>query len=118
MSAEETKFTSILLTPAATKAVQDLLIERQLENHALRVYVAGSSCSGFQYGMALESNIREQDNVVEFNGTKVVIDEVSIQYLRGSIIDYIDDPDGGGFRIDNPNEISSCSSGNCNSDCC
>jgi len=110
MLSENTKINTITLTPVAAKAVQDLLSQRQLEGHALRVYVSGRSCSGFQYGMALESNIREQDNIDEFDGVKVVVDEISIQYLQGSTIDYIESPDGAGFKIENPNEDSSCSS--------
>lgn len=109
MLAEQTEF--ITMTPTAVKAVQDLLKKRELEDHALRVFVAGGGCSGFQYGMALEGNIRETDLTAEFGGIKVVVDEVSINYLRGATVDYIDDIMGSGFKIENPNAVSSCGCG-------
>jgi iron-sulfur cluster assembly protein len=91
--------------------VQDLLSKRELEGYALRVFVSGGGCSGFQYGMALENNIREQDNVYEMHDIKVVVDEVSINYLRGATIDYVDEIMGSGFKIENPNAIASCGCG-------
>jgi iron-sulfur cluster assembly accessory protein len=111
--AEQTQTEVITLTPAAAMAVQDLLQQRNLKGYALRVFVQGGGCSGLQYGMALESNIRDQDLSAEFDGVKVVVDEISIDYLRGSTVDYVDGPEGSGFKIENPNPMpSSCS---CNS---
>ena len=106
---EKTK--TLYLTEKAAEAVNNLLEKRNLENYALRVFVQGGGCSGFQYGMALEGKIREQDTVVEEHGVKVVIDEVSIEYLRGASIDYVEDVMGSGFKIDNPNAMSSCGCG-------
>ena len=60
----------------------------------------------------LENNIREQDTVIEEHGVKVVIDEVSIGYMQGASIDYVEDVMGSGFKIDNPNAMSSCGCGN------
>jgi iron-sulfur cluster assembly accessory protein len=102
----------INLTPSAVEAVKALLMKRNLEGYALRVYVSGGGCSGFQYGMALEGNIRPEDFSSEFDGVKVVVDEISIDYLRGASIDYVDDAMGSGFKIDNPNALTSC---NCSS---
>jgi iron-sulfur cluster assembly accessory protein len=94
---------TITLTPGASKAVQDILSERKLEVYALRVYVAGSGCGGAQFGMALENNIRDTDLTFESNGVKVVIDEVSIDYLQGANIDFVNDPQrGAGFLVDSP----------------
>ncbi|MFM8320207.1 MAG: iron-sulfur cluster insertion protein ErpA [Chloroflexota bacterium] len=101
----------ITLTPAATDAVRDLLQKRNLEGYALRVFISGGGCSGFQYGMALEGNIRETDTTTEFNGVKVVVDEVSINYLRGATVDYVDSVMGSGFKIENPNAVSTCGCG-------
>jgi iron-sulfur cluster assembly protein len=103
--------TDITLTPAAAHAVSDLLAKRNLEDYALRVFISGGGCSGYQYGMALEGNIREQDLQFEQDGVKVVIDEVSINYLRGATIDYVEDVMGSGFKITNPNAVSSCGCG-------
>jgi iron-sulfur cluster assembly protein len=111
MLLEETKTEFVTVTPPAIQAVRDLLAKRNLEGYALRVFVSGGGCSGFQYGMALESNIREQDIVDEFDGVKVVVDEVSIEYLHGATIDYVDDVMGSGFKINNPNAVSSCGCG-------
>jgi iron-sulfur cluster assembly protein len=108
---EQTQTEFITLTPAAADAVRGLLEKRNLEGYALRVFISGGGCSGFQYGMALEANIREQDLVAEFDGVKVVVDEVSIEYLRGASVDYVEGVMGSGFKIENPNAISSCGCG-------
>jgi len=109
--AEETRTEVITLTPSAAQAVQTLLQERNLEGYALRLFVQGGGCSGLQYGMALEANIREEDLSCEFDGVKVVVDEISIDYLRGSTVDFVNGPDGEGFKIDNPNPLPACSCG-------
>lgn len=111
MLADQVQTDFITLTPAATQAVQQLLQKRNLEGYVLRVFVQGGGCSGFQYGMALEGNIREADLSGEFDGIKVVVDEISIDYLRGATIDYVDDVMGSGFKIENPNAVSSCGCG-------
>jgi iron-sulfur cluster assembly protein len=111
MLPEETKVEFVELTPSAVVAVKDLLTRKNLEGYALRIFISGGGCSGFQYGMALEQNIREQDHIDEFDGVKVVIDEISIDYLRGAKVDYIDDVMGSGFKIENPNAVSSCGCG-------
>lgn len=101
----------ITLTPSAASAVLELLSKRNLEDYALRVYISGGGCSGFQYGMALEGNVRDNDLVVEEHGVKLVVDEVSIEYLRGATVDYVDEIMGSGFKIENPNAVSSCGCG-------
>jgi iron-sulfur cluster assembly accessory protein len=102
----------ITLTPAAADVVRDLLSKRNLEGYALRVFVSGGGCSGFQYGMALEGNVRESDLVFEHHGVKVVVDEISIDYINGSTIDYVDELMGSGFKIENPNAVAACGCGN------
>ena len=109
--AEQTDVKELDLTLAAADAVKELLKKRDLDGYALRIFVQGGGCSGFQYGMALEANIREEDTVVEQHGVQVVVDEVSIQYMRGASIDYIEDVMGSGFKIDNPNAMASCGCG-------
>lgn len=103
--------TAVNITPAAAQAVKDLLAKRNLEGYALRVFISGGGCSGFQYGMALDNNPRETDLSIEENGVKLVVDEVSIDYLRGATIDYVENLMGGGFKIENPNAISTCGCG-------
>jgi iron-sulfur cluster assembly accessory protein len=111
MLADPVQTEVVTLTPTAVEAVRSLLIKRNLDGYALRVFVSGGGCSGFQYGMALEANIRPQDLTCEYDGVKVVVDEISIDYLRGASIDYVDDVMGSGFKIENPNAISSCGCG-------
>ena len=111
MLRENIQTNAISITPAAAQAVRELLEKRELEGYALRVFISGGGCSGFQYGMALEGNIRENDLTYETEGVKVVVDEVSIDYLRGSTVDYVDDLMGSGFKIDNPNAVSTCGCG-------
>lgn len=112
MTFEQIETQIVTLTPAAATAVRDLLVKRNLEDYALRVYVQGGGCSGFQYGMALEGKIRDQDLVFEQNGVKVVVDEISIDYLNGSTIDYVEGVMETGFKIENPNAVSACGCGN------
>lgn len=108
---EKTQTAQITLTTAAADAVQELLAKRELSDLALRVFVSGGGCSGFQYGMALEDNIRETDIVSEQHGVRLVIDEISINYLDGATVDYVDEVMGSGFKIENPNAVSTCGCG-------
>lgn len=111
MTAEVLTEEIITITPTAAQAVRELLEKRDLPGYALRVFVSGGGCSGLQYGMALEENIRESDFSSEVDGIKIVVDEISINYLRGSTVDYVDDLMGSGFKIENPNAVSSCGCG-------
>ena len=108
---EQTQTDQITLTAAAADAVRELLAKRNLEGYALRVFVSGGGCSGFQYGMALEGNVRENDLSINQHGVKVVVDEISINYLAGATINYVDELMGSGFKIENPNAVSSCGCG-------
>lgn len=94
----------ISLSPAAAQAVQNIMAEKNLEGYALRIYASGGGCCGAQFGMALDDNIREIDTTFESDSVKVVVDDVSIDQLRGASIDYVDDPErGAGFIVNNPN---------------
>lgn len=101
----------LTMTPAAAQKVRELLTERNLPNHGLRVFVQGGGCSGLSYGMAFEENIYPQDNVVETDGIRLIIDPTSLMYMQGSEIDFVDSLMGGGFAINNPNAVSSCGCG-------
>jgi iron-sulfur cluster assembly protein len=106
---EET--TVINITDNALAVVRKLLAEKEVPDHGLRVFVAGGGCSGLQYGMALEAEPRPYDQVIENDGVKVFIDPTSMMYLSGAVIDYEDSIMGGGFKIDNPNAVSTCGCG-------
>ncbi len=101
----------LILTNLAAAKVRSILTERNLPNHGLRVFVSGGGCSGMQYGMAIEGQPREFDTVVETDGVKLYVDPTSMNYLFGATIDYVDNLMGGGFRVDNPNAVSSCGCG-------
>jgi len=101
----------ITLTPLAAETVKRLMAEKELTDHGLRVFVAGGGCSGMQYGMAFEENPQANDEVIELNGVRVIVDPTSLGYLQGVTIDYVDNLMGGGFRIENPNAVSSCGCG-------
>jgi iron-sulfur cluster assembly accessory protein len=97
----------ITLSAAASDAIRNIFAERNLEGYALRVYVAGGGCCSVNFGMALDNNFRDQDTTFESNGVKVVVDEVSIDYLRGATIDFINDPvRGAGFAVESPSAAS------------
>lgn len=94
----------LTLSTAASDAVKGILKERSLEGYALRVYVAGGGCCGVNFGMALDNNFRDVDTTLEIDGVNVVVDEVSIEYLRGATIDFVNDPErGAGFAVSSPN---------------
>ena len=114
----ETLTQSVQLTPAAGEIVRELRRQQNLDdNYALRVYISAQTCSGFQYGMALDNNARPTDSTFECDGIKLFIDETSMQYLVGATIDYIDDSRGKGFLVENPNTTPACSceGGSCGS---
>jgi iron-sulfur cluster assembly accessory protein len=94
---------TITLSTAASDAIKNILTERNLEGYALRVYVAGGGCCSVNFGMALDNNFRDTDTTYEANGVMVVVDDVSIDYLRGATIDFVNDPvRGAGFAVDSP----------------
>lgn len=101
----------LTLTSLAAAKVRSILAERNLPNHGLRVFVAGGGCSGMQYGMAIEGQPREFDTIVETDGVKLYVDPTSMNFLLGATIDYVDNLMGGGFRVDNPNAVSTCGCG-------
>lgn len=109
----------ITLTAEAAQAVQDLISQKNLTGYSLRMYISGGGCSGYQYGMALDNRVRDTDTTYSQHGVQVIVDEVSIQYLRGSIIDFVNEATGSGFKITNPNPMPSCGCGSSSdtSDC-
>lgn len=109
-AAEKTK---VVMTPEAVSAVESLIEKKDLnlQEYFLRLYVQDGGCSGYQYGMALDDTRREGDQLYEDNGVKLVVDQNSLQYLKGSIIDYQEDIMHSGFKIENPNAMHSCSCG-------
>jgi iron-sulfur cluster assembly accessory protein len=102
---------AVTLTATAADKLQKILLEKNLPDHGLRVFVAGGGCSGLQYGMAFEAEARDMDTIVNAHGLKVYVDPVSLEYLSGATIDYVDGLMGAGFRIENPNAVAACGCG-------
>lgn len=107
-SAVETSILSI--TPTAAEKVRELLEQENDPSLALRIFVAGGGCSGLQYGMTLDEE-QDGDTTVEQSGIKVLVDEMSLGYINGSQVDYVDSLMGAGFTVNNPNAVSSCGCG-------
>ena len=102
---------TITLTGEAMSQLKSLLEKEASPDLKLRVFVSGGGCSGLQYGMAFDDAVRPGDEIVEQDGVRVVIDDFSAPYVRGSEIDYVDSLMGAGFTVNNPNAVSSCSCG-------
>src|SRR5436305_6731053 len=103
--------TSIILTEKAASEIKGLFESQGVENAALRVFVSGGGCSGLQYGMAIADEVEEGDVEFEQHGVRILIDPLSMNYIAGASIDYVEDVMGGGFKIDNPNAVRSCGCG-------
>ena len=102
----------INVSPNAATKITELLAEEQKQNSGLRVFVQGGGCSGFQYGLMIEENGQGAgDQVYESHGVKLFVDPISIRYLGGAEVDFVDTVTGGGFTIKNPNATSTCGCG-------
>jgi iron-sulfur cluster assembly accessory protein len=100
----------LTLTSAATTKVLELLQQENDPAVGLRVFVAGGGCSGMQYGMTLDEE-QEGDTLIAQGAIKVFVDEMSLEYLSGSEVDYVDSLMGAGFVVNNPNAVSTCGCG-------
>ena len=107
----ETTTSLINVSPSAASKIQELLSEEGKTGSGLRVFVQGGGCSGFQYGLMIEETGGAGDQVFESNGVRLFIDPVSISYLKGAEVDFVDTVTGGGFTIRNPNAVSTCGCG-------
>jgi iron-sulfur cluster assembly accessory protein len=98
------------LTDRAARRIEEIM-EGEPANTMLRISVEGGGCSGFQYKFDLVDSIASDDVIIAKNAAKVLIDPVSIEYLAGSEIDFVDDLMGASFKIQNPNATASCGCG-------
>ena len=100
----------VSLTPSAADKIRALMAE-DADVSVLRVAIEGGGCSGFQYGLGFDHGAQEGDHEFECEGVKVVVDPFSAPYLRGARVDYLETIQESGFKIDNPNAVSSCGCG-------
>ena len=99
------------LTPAVLAKVSELMAEENDASLALRIYVTGGGCAGFQYGFAFDDERKADDMSVESGDVTVLVDAMSMQYLQGAEIDFEDSLEGSRFVIRNPNASKSCGCG-------
>jgi iron-sulfur cluster assembly accessory protein len=100
----------VSLTPAAAEKIRTLMAEES-DVSVLRVAIEGGGCSGFQYGLGFDRDAQEGDHEFECEGVRVVVDPFSVPYLTGARVDYLETIQESGFKIDNPNAVSSCGCG-------
>src|SRR5207248_482855 len=103
--------TGIVLTEKAAEEIKGLFESQGVVNAALRVFVSGGGCSGLQYGMAIAEEMEEGDVEFSQHGVRILVDPLSMNYIEGASVDYVEDVMGGGFKIDNPNATKSCGCG-------
>lgn len=101
----------ITVSPLALEKIREIKTAKEYTDHALRVFVQGGGCSGLQYGMGFDDNVLEDDTIVEYDDVKIIVDKISLSYIHGSNIDFVESMMGGGFAVNNPNAAASCGCG-------
>ena len=110
MEIQERTESIVSLTPAAAAKIRDLMATEE-DVSVLRVAIEGGGCSGFQYGLGFDRGAQEGDHEFECEGVSVVVDPFSAPYLFGAQVDYLETIQESGFKIENPNAVSSCGCG-------
>jgi iron-sulfur cluster assembly protein len=110
MEIQERTESIVSLTPAAAAKIRDLMATEE-DVSVLRVAIEGGGCSGFQYGLGFDRGAQEGDHAFEYEGVTVVVDPFSAPYLLGTQVDYLETIQESGFKIENPNAVSSCGCG-------
>lgn len=100
----------IALSPAAAARVA-AIAERQGKEPVLRLSVEGGGCAGFQYRFALAEGVEADDIIVETDGVRLAVDDVSLDLVRGSIVDFVESLGGAAFQVRNPQAASGCGCG-------
>ena len=99
------------ITPKATIKVKELMKTDGKEGQALRIKIFPGGCAGFMYDFSFENKSNGDDKVVEVDGLKVFVDNNTLQFLKGSTVDYVETLHGSGFNVNNPNFTHSCGCG-------
>jgi iron-sulfur cluster assembly protein len=102
----------ITFTEKGAEKVQEFLASQgsAADTSGLRVGVRGGGCSGFQYALAFDTE-RPEDTVFEDHGLRILVDNPSLPYVKGAVVDYVDTLQGAGFKVENPNVIAACGCG-------
>ncbi|MEO1192528.1 MAG: iron-sulfur cluster insertion protein ErpA [Pseudomonadota bacterium] len=99
------------LTANAAKRVAELAAAEGAPELKLRLAVSGGGCSGFQYGFSFDDQTNDDDHVFETDGVALVVDEISLEYLAGAEVDFVEELIGASFQVRNPQASSSCGCG-------
>ena len=102
--------TGVVLSERAARRIKEIMAGEP-SGSMLRISVNGGGCSGFQYAFEVDRARQEDDILVERDGARVVVDQISLQYMDGSVIDFVDDLIGQSFKIENPHATASCGCG-------
>ncbi len=102
--------TGLVLTERAARRINEIM-QAEPAGSMLRISVNGGGCSGFQYAFDVERDRQDDDMLIERDGAAVLVDQVSLQYMDGSVIDFVDDLIGQSFKIENPHATASCGCG-------
>ena len=102
--------TGLVLTERAARRINEIM-QAEPAGSMLRISVNGGGCSGFQYAFDVERDRQDDDVLIERDGAAVLVDQVSLQYMDGSVIDFVDDLIGQSFKIENPHATASCGCG-------
>ena len=100
----------VTISQMAEQKIKELIVEEK-DAVGLRIYVKGGGCHGYQYGMAFESKVADDDTIVEKGGVQVIMDSQSAPLLQGAEVDYVDSLQGSGFAIKNPQAKTTCGCG-------
>src|SRR5437588_9034102 len=103
---------AVVITDSAARRIAVLKAQEAADGAFLRIAVSGGGCSGFQYGLSFDDQKNPDDFLFERDGVGVLVDDVSLDLLNGSEIDFVEDLMGASFQIRNPNAASSCGCGN------
>ena len=102
---------SLEITPVAINKVKEIMAQQNPQPVGLRVAVVGGGCSGFSYQMNFENQVNPIDKTFEFDGLKVIVDQASWIFLKGTKLDFVDSLEGSGFKFDTPNAKTTCGCG-------
>lgn len=99
------------ISDSAARRVIQLIAREQNDALKLRLSVSGGGCSGFQYGFSFDEEVRPDDVVIQDKGVTLLVDDMSLLYVAGSVVDFVEDLAGASFQVKNPNAASSCGCG-------
>ncbi|AYN24835.1 iron-sulfur cluster insertion protein ErpA [Buchnera aphidicola] len=101
----------IEFTDSATNKIKNIIKEKKNKNLKLRIYIIGGGCSGFQYQFIFDEKISEDDILIKKSNVSLLVDPISLQYLYGGTIDYLENLEGSKFIVSNPNAKNTCGCG-------